>query len=920
MKKTLAILLSLALMICMIPATAATAFGDEKTEIKAADVTLSPESALYTGGQHKISEGKVSVTVKKDSENALTKDRDYTVAWSKDGVSDATPKEAGIYTLTVTGMGNYTGTVTKTYTIKQVNLDTATIECPTLKASDFADSTWTSIVANNTVTLPSEKNITVKIGSEVVSSSIYDAVITKVDDYQIQVKVSPKSGQNSNNITGTKYATFNVTTELTDSAYKVVGTNGAAIPAATYTGYALTPAVYVVPDGTTVDLSKRLTEGTDYKVSYSNNICGNSDATVTITGMNRYSGTVTGTFHINGKSISGCTINVGNTVQGAAPAVTVYDGSKKLTEGTDYEAIDAANYNTNSVGSNAGTVTITGKGNYEGTKTTTFKVVAAANNVGNMKVYQGSNQLSSTSNLSGTYNYYTGSSLPVSGITVYTSYPGSTLSTYNYDVVYEYTDANGNTVSTTAPVNAKTYAVYVVGKNDYAGKQQIGAYTILPHKMSKYDLNISVSMASAAAEPAVTVRSAYYTNTVFTKGTDYTVYASSYTYNGKRTVTISSNGTGNLASGSISESYPVVSKSISSCTVSFKDGKTSAAYTGYTIPVQIVVKDGYYTTLTENQQYTVTYKNEAGKTVSSIKDAGRYTIEITGKNGYTGTTYLYFTVTGNDISTYTVVLNKTSIDATGYSVTLPKVTKVYSGSTTLSSSNYTVSYQNAAGTTVTSAYAPGTYKVAVTGTGKYSGTAYATFTIVGKNQTMTGVESTYKVYPTSDAFKLSPKATEGTFTYTSSDSTVATVSSTGVVTPLKAGRAKITIKTTGNTKYNPAEFSTVIKVYPTKAVITQKPWTTGKSKIKVRWNKQDNVTRYEIRYSRVKSFASGTYITKKVDAAQNDYTTQSTTIKNLKSGQKYYVKVRAVKEVYNDYGKKLTYYGAWSGWRSVKVQ
>ena len=58
--------------------------------------------------------------------------------------------------------------------------------------------------------------------------------------------------------------------------------------------------------------------------------------------------------------------------------------------------------------------------------------------------------------------------------------------------------------------------------------------------------------------------------------------------------------------------------------------------------------------------------------------------------------------------------------------------------------------------------------------------------------------------------------------------------------------------------------------------MTRKPWTAGKGKIKVRWNKQDNVTRYEVRYSKNKSFKKGTYKTKKVNAAVNAYTTQRT--------------------------------------------
>ena len=283
---------------------------------------------------------------------------------------------------------------------------------------------------------------------------------------------------------------------------------------------------------------------------------------------------------------------------------------------------------------------------------------------------------------------------------------------------------------------------------------------------------------------------------------------------------------------------------------------------------------------------------------------------------------MYFTITGTDIGNYTVTLKESSVTADGRTKT-PVITSVsYGYYSKLSSSDYTVSYQDSTGKEVKSyqMIAPGTYTVVVTGKNGYTGSCYATFTIVGLSQSITGVDGSYKVYPTSETFRLYPKATEGRFTYTSSDPSVASVDAFGNVTPYKAGRAKITISTTGNVRYNPVTTSTVIKVYPNKAAMTRKPWTAGKGKIKARWNKQDNVTRYEVRYSKNKSFKKGTYKTKKVNAAVNAYTTQSTTLSGLNSGYTYYVKVRAVKEVYNDYGKKLTYYGKWSGWKSVRVK
>ncbi len=65
--------------------------------------------------------------VVKDGELTLTKDRDYTVTYTRDGeeVSDFT-NVTGTITVTITGMGNYTGSVTRTYEITPAPLKIAT--------------------------------------------------------------------------------------------------------------------------------------------------------------------------------------------------------------------------------------------------------------------------------------------------------------------------------------------------------------------------------------------------------------------------------------------------------------------------------------------------------------------------------------------------------------------------------------------------------------------------------------------------------------------------------------------------------------------------------------------------------------------------------------------------------------------------
>lgn len=340
--------------------------------------------------------------------------------------------------------------------------------------------------------------------------------------------------------------------------------------------------------------------------------------------------------------------------------------------------------------------------------------------------------------------------------------------------------------------------------------------------------------------------------------------------------------------------------------LSINDRTVTATYTG-NILNPVTVKHGT-TPLKQGTDYT-----------TDVYSASRTFYTVTGKGNFTGSRTVY--TTGTDISKYTVILRETTVTADGTAKT-PVITKVAYGSSSLSSSDYTVSYQDSTGKTVTRLIEPGTYKVVVTGKNGYSGSCYATYTILGLTQSITGIKNYYKVYPTTQPFKLDPQAAEKTgFTFTSSDPTVASVDAYGYVTMHKPGRAKITITTKGTVKYNQATTSTEIRVYPNKVTMSRNPWTTGKKgQIKVRWNKRVGATRYEIRYSRQKSFKKGSYKTKKATAAVNSYSTQSTTVSGLRKGYTYYVKVRAVTQVYDDYGQKVNYYGNWSKAKTVKVK
>lgn len=145
-----------------------------------------------------------------------------------------------------------------------------------------------------------------------------------------------------------------------------------------YTGNAITPAITVTLDGTT------LTKNKDYTVSYSNHIAVGT-AKVTITGMGNYTGSKTATFQIVGRTISSAEISqiADQTYTGAAltPQVTVRYGGLNLINGADYVVAYSNNVNPGSA-----TVTVTGRGNYTGSKSISFNIVEKKKDIGNATV------------------------------------------------------------------------------------------------------------------------------------------------------------------------------------------------------------------------------------------------------------------------------------------------------------------------------------------------------------------------------------------------------------------------------------------------------------------------------------------------------------------------------------------------------
>ena len=248
---------------------------------------------------------------------------------------------------------------------------------------------------------------------------------------------------------------------------------------------------------------------------------------------------------------------------------------------------------------------------------------------------------------------------------------------------------------------------------------------------------------------------------------------------------------------------------------------------------------------------------------------------------------------------------------TGNPIT-PAIVVTDKGVTLVEGRDYTVSYTNNINVGYWTLSSQGA-AIHITGCGDYAGTIMIAFDIdpdlSNRPQPQPEPEQklsctrTYKKALDSKPFKINVKNASGKVSFSSSNKKVAAVNSNGTVTIKGTGLAKITIKASNG--------KAVSKVYvaPKKASIG-KAKSTAKKTISLTWKKDTKASGYEIQCNTNKKFKSGnkTVTVKKAK-------TTSAKISKLKSGKKYYVRMRAYKTIE---GKR--YAGSWSKVLTVKVK
>ena len=150
--------------------------------LSAARITLSAESFVYDGKAH-----TPSVTVKNAAGKKLTKNVDYTVS------IPAGRTAAGTYTYVITGIGDYTGTVSKSFTVKAAEKEDLKTENVTLSVSavTYNGSAWSpSVTVRNANGEKLTKNVdyTVTIPAGRTEPGFYTYEIRGIGDYSGTVK------------------------------------------------------------------------------------------------------------------------------------------------------------------------------------------------------------------------------------------------------------------------------------------------------------------------------------------------------------------------------------------------------------------------------------------------------------------------------------------------------------------------------------------------------------------------------------------------------------------------------------------------------------------------------------------------------------------------------------------------------------
>ena len=714
--------------------SASQSFDISGISLEGATVTLEKTSYTWDGKAKKPA--VTSVKVKQGSETITLgkndKDKKYTVSYENN-------KDAGKATVTVTGKGEYTGTATATFTIKGTSIAKAS---GTLNKTSYSydgkakkpgvtvklgkktlkkDTDYTVSYENNVNAGKKAKAIVTGKGGysgsltltfEITRASLAKAVVTatpSVMQYTGEpcvpaltvvlggkdlVENTDYTVSYSNNIgCGTAQVKVTGIGNYTGSAagkYKIVGTSIAdavvTVENMKYTGKALKPAVTVTLGDVT------LSAGTDYTVSYKNNINAGK-ATVTVTGKGAYSGTAKGSFTITATPLDGAKVTAKDqkyTGKALKPAVTVKLNGKTLKEGTDY----TVKYS-NNTSSGTATIKVTGKGGYSGTATGSFKIIGTSIKGAKLTVAD---------------QTYSGAALKPSVKVVLGK------KTLKKDTDY--------TVSYKNNINAGKATVTVTGKGAYSDSAST-TFTIKGRSISK--AQYSIMHPTYTGEPVLPKVTLKLSGINLVEGRDFTISVENNIEVGKANLIIKGIGG---CTGTIKTTFTINGIPLSEAVVTLVQDSVPLTKEKRIPEVASVVLNGQE--LVKDVDYTVVAPKtlKVGENTMTVKGAGHYGSTVSVKFKVTEAENP-IDISGADVTVWDVVYG-------GSSYTPALIVKV-DGEDLYQGTDYTCQWERNKKI--------GTYPFTLTGIGLYTGQYQGTYKIVppGPSGGTGGVDKNGKV-------------------------------------------------------------------------------------------------------------------------------------------------------------------------------
>ena len=378
----------------------------------------------------------------------------------------------------------------------------------------------------------------------------------------------------------------------------------------TYTGKAQTQSI------TVKYRNKTLKNGKDYTVSYQNNINAGT-AYVIIKGKGSYSGTVKRSFTIKPAIIyKQCTFYkiasqyyTGSQIK---PVPNIKNGTTALKNGTDF----TVSYKNNTEPGTA-TLKVTGKGNYSGSVSKTFRITARA--INDVEV-----------------------TVPDTVFTGVQVKPDVVVSYGNYQFI----NNSDYTLSFKDNVNIGTASVVVTGKNHLSGSRTV-TFPIEKADISSTEIAVkNATFTGSAVKSAVDVRLG---NVTLKEGTHYTLSYKNNVNAGTAQVTVS--GKGSLE-GAVTKSFTIAKADISKASIS-----ASGTYAPDDVKIGINAKFGNYTLKSSDYSF------------AAPTAAGEQTLTISGNGNFSGKATVKCNVAKADIANAKSSLSL-STDGKGYTVTI----------------------------------------------------------------------------------------------------------------------------------------------------------------------------------------------------------------------------------------------------------